>query len=285
MQLCRMEVGNFFASPVEPPIDFTSLVNSCMVFRLMFIDLKDIHWDVRGLRKIVSGEWGSADFSELLVGTIMPLILGGDYRVARIDKTMPRPYKPDGLGSAAGVPDLLMSEVIAPSTWRTDSRDGKTGYVSVSVKRFKMYRKTDEPYPLAKRILLKAYKGLNEYLSVMPIPGPKFIVVLVENKHDAGILVQALEEVPQEYIYPRTDDREPIQLRIVVVDTCPEIKRMVFHYTPEDARRVQALMPDSDGEEPEIAFDLANEDLDTEGFDFSTLDIDWATLEKNFAKN
>lgn len=107
----------------------------------------------------------------------------------------------------------------------------------------------------------------------------------MENKQDAGTLVQALEEIPPEYIYPRNDDREPIQLRIVVVDTCPEIKRMVFHYTPQDAPRVRALMPDSDGEEPEIDFDIANEELDTEGFDFTTLDIDWDAFEKNFAKN
>jgi hypothetical protein len=265
--------------------EIDTYINSCIVFRLMFISLQDIHWGVGGIAKIVNGQWGSADFSELLVGTIMPIILGGDYRVARIDKTMPRVLKPDGPGSAAGVPDLLMAEVIAPSTWRTASKGDEedTGFVSVSVKRYKIYDNREHPYELAKRILLKAYKGLNEYLTALPIPGPKYIVVLVENKHDAATITSALREIPEELAF-LSNTQERIELRIIIVDTCDEISRMIFHYTPKDAALVRSLMPNDDEDLwPDAFTNLGNIELDSFGIDFGTLEFDWEAIERGFS--
>lgn len=191
------------------------------VIRFTF-DLECLKWDIQGMSNIIKGEWGSADFSEIMATVAMNLYLNGNYKVIAIDKCLPILPRGDG-NWAAGVPDVIM--------------ENEVGKVILSVKRFKNYQKQNL-YEMANRILTKSFKSTKEYLDIIDIQGDRYIVILVDDHLSAKILNDVYYNLLGKGCIK---DSETIHLRVIIIDANEEIKRLIFHYKRQDVNKISDL--------------------------------------------
>lgn len=182
--------------------------------------MQTLSFSTDGLYRIVSGPHpSSSDFSELFAGVVLSAI-HGKVGIVGIDKTLPRAMR-SPTNQASGVPDLYC-------VLKQGDPDSK---LLVSVKRFYIHDDRINRVRMATAILNKAFRGMEEYLSIVPLPGEPIVVVLAVDSDDAHLVSAIHQQVFAE---------KKFGLYVIVIGE-RELQRLIFRYTPEDADMIQEM--------------------------------------------